>query len=654
MSASGQSYREVLRTYLKPQRGRVAGLAIALLSSIALQVLNPQILRYFIDTVMAGGPQPVLTLAALGFVAIACLRQGLEIVATYFSETVAWTATNDLRLDLAHHVLHLDLAFHKAHTPGELVERVDGDVDALSRFFSQFILQVVGNGLLVISVLGILWVEDWRAGLSLSLFALAALGILGRLQALAVEPWRVYRQISAEFYGFIAEYLSGLEDIRANGAVGYVMQRFYRLLRRWLAAFHKARFTSTLLWGGTVGLFTVGNAIALAIGAYLWQRQAITIGTVYLLFYYATLLQDPIERIREELEQFQQAIASLQRIQDLLSHHSQLHPGGQAVLPNGPLSVEFDGVWFGYETENRGDREQGIGNREQATGNRKEKGPKAENSKFKIQNTLREGQSPTKFKTAVSTSPLSTHALPHSSTPPLPTHLPDYILQNLTFDLPAGQILGLLGRTGSGKSTLARLLLRLYDIQRGQIRLGGIDLAAIPLRQLPHHIGLVTQDVQLFQTSVRHNLTFFNPHIPDEAIRQTLDHLGLMTWLNALPQGLDTQLGADSGGLSAGQAQLLAFARVFLKDPGLVILDEASSRLDPLTEQLIEQAVERLLENRTGIIIAHRLKTIERAEQILILEQGQIVEYGDRATLAQDPRSHFARLLRTGTDPQSR
>ena len=405
MSASGQSYRDVLITYLKPQRGRVTWLAIALLSSIALQVLNPQILRYFIDTVIAGGPQPVLTLAALGFVAIACLRQGLEIIATYCSETVAWTATNDLRLDLAHHVLHLDLAFHKAHTPGELVERVDGDVDALSRFFSQFILQVVGNGLLVISVLGILWIEDWRAGLSLSLFALAALGILGRLQALAVQPWRVYRQISAEFYGFIAEYLSGLEDIRANGAVGYVMRRFYQLLRRWLAAFHKARFTSTLLWGGTVGLFTVGNAIALTVGAYLWQRQAITIGTVYLLFYYATLLQDPIERIREELEQFQQAIASLQRIQDLLSHHSQLHPSGQAVLPNRPLSVEFDGVWFRYEKDGGKQRVEALGNREQGTGNREEKGPKAENSKFKTQNTLREGQSPTKFKTADSTTP---------------------------------------------------------------------------------------------------------------------------------------------------------------------------------------------------------------------------------------------------------
>ncbi len=577
MSKLGRTYHKFLVTYLSPQRGRVVGLTGALFASIGLQVLNPQILRYFIDAAVAGGPQRLLVLAALGFMAIALTRQSLAVAATYFSETVAWSATNTLRLDLVQHCLQLDLAFHKAHTPGELVERVDGDVDALSRLFSQFVLQVVGNGLLVACVLGVLWWEDWRAGLALSLFAVVALGILSRLQALAVGPWRVYRQISAEFYGFVGEYLGGLEDIRANGATGYVMDRFYRILRRWLKVFHRARLTSTLLWGTTVGLFSVGTAIALALGAYLWSRSAITIGTVYLLYYYATLLEEPIEKIREELEQFQQAAASFQRIQNLLQQQSHLSLGkqsaGQAILPQGALSVQFESVCFGYEAA--------------------------------------------------------------------PT------LENVTFDLPAGQTLGLLGRTGSGKSTLARLLLRLYNIQRGEICLGGVNVAEVPLSALPHRVGLVTQDVQLFQTTVRNNLTFFNPRILDEQILPTLADLGLMPWLERLPQGLDTQLGADSGGLSAGQAQLLAFARVFLKDPGLVILDEASSRLDPTTAALIEQAVDRLLNQRTGIIIAHRLETVRRADQILILEQGRVVEYGDRLTLTSSPTSRFSQLLQT-------
>lgn len=614
MCESRYSYRQFLLTYLSPQWWRVAWLAIALLSSIVLQVLSPQILRYFIDTVVAGGAQRLLVLAAGGFIVVASLRQGLEIAATYFSETIAWTATNQLRLNLAKHTLSLDLTFHKAHTPGELLERVDGDVNALSRFFSQFVLQVVGNGLLVVGILGVLWLEDWRAGLSLSLFVLLALGVLSRLQFLAVEPWRTYRQISAEFYGLIAEHLSGLEDIRANGAVGYVMNRCYKIMQRWLAAFHKARFTSTLLWGSTVGLFTIGNALALAIGAYLWNHNAITIGTVYLLFYYVTLLQEPIERIREELEQFQQAIASLQRIQRLLAHPNQLQAGGQAVLPKGALSVTFDEVWFSY-AEAGGIVED------------------CERSRFQVAPNADDLSPNTQYSTLI---------------PPF-TRPASYTLQSLTFHLPAGQVLGLLGRTGSGKSTLAQLVLRLYDIQRGQICLGGVDIAQMPLEELPHRVGFVTQDVQLFQTSVRNNLTFFNTHIPDSAIRQTLEKLGLMPWLEGLPQGLDTELGADSGGLSAGQAQLLAFARVSLKNPGLVILDEASSRLDPLTEQLIERAVDRLLENRTGIIIAHRLKTVERADQVLILEQGQAIEYGDRTSLAHNPDSRFYHLLRTGS-----
>ena len=193
------------------------------------------------------------------------------------------------------------------------------------------------------------------------------------------------------------------------------------------------------------------------------------------------------------------------------------------------------------------------------------------------------------------------------------------------------------------------MLLRLYDIQSGEIRLGDVPIAQVPLAILRQRVGLVTQDVQLFQASVRDNLTFFDARIRDSEILETLGNLGLTEWLSLLPAGLNTQLGANSAGLSAGQAQLLAFARVFLKNPGLIILDEASSRLDPVTEKLIEQAIDRLLQNRTGIIIAHRLSTIQRANQILILENGQVVEYGDRLLLMNHPQSHFSQLLKVNS-----
>jgi ABC-type multidrug transport system fused ATPase/permease subunit len=194
---------------------------------------------------------------------------------------------------------------------------------------------------------------------------------------------------------------------------------------------------------------------------------------------------------------------------------------------------------------------------------------------------------------------------------------------------------------------LARLLLRQYDPQLGEIRIGQVSLQEARLSDLRKRISLVTQEVQLFHASVRNNLTFFDRTIRDEQIQQVLHDLGLSSWYNSLPQGLDTELGSDGEGLSAGEAQLLAFARVFLREPSLVILDEASSRLDPTTEQLIEQAIQKLLVGRSGIIIAHRLATIQRADDILIIEDGQIREYGERIALLADPNSHFYHLMQS-------
>ena len=226
----------------------------------------------------------------------------------------------------------------------------------------------------------------------------------------------------------------------------------------------------------------------------------------------------------------------------------------------------------------------------------------------------------------------------------------EVVLQNVDFRLAPGKVLGLLGRTGSGKTTISRLLFRLYDPVDGSIRLGGTDLREASLQQLRQRIGIVTQDVQLFRASVRDNLTFFDDSIPDERILEAIHDLGLGPWLAQLPEGLDTRIDSGGRGLSAGEAQLLAFTRVFLKDPGLVILDEASSRLDPVTEHRIERAIDKLLHQRSGIIVAHRLATVQRTDEIMVIDRGKIVEHDSRARLAADPDSRFAQLLRTGLE----
>jgi ABC-type multidrug transport system fused ATPase/permease subunit len=216
--------------------------------------------------------------------------------------------------------------------------------------------------------------------------------------------------------------------------------------------------------------------------------------------------------------------------------------------------------------------------------------------------------------------------------------------------VPAGTTLGVVGRTGSGKTTLTRLLLRLYDPTSGTIRLSGVDLRCVPNANLRTRVAIVTQDIQLFSATVRDNLTFFDPTIADAQVWAALDMLGMGDWVHAQPNGLDTLLASGGSGLSAGEAQLLAFARAFLRDPGLIILDEASSRLDPATERRLEQALTQLLHGRTAIIIAHRLGTLDRVDHILILEDGRVRERGRRAELVRDPASHFAQLLKVGME----
>jgi ATP-binding cassette subfamily B protein len=217
----------------------------------------------------------------------------------------------------------------------------------------------------------------------------------------------------------------------------------------------------------------------------------------------------------------------------------------------------------------------------------------------------------------------------------------------VSLQIGAGQTIGLLGRTGSGKSTLIRLLFRLYDVTGGQIRLNGRPIHEYRIAELRQYVGLVTQDVQLFYASVRDNLTFFDRNIPDERLLSALHTLGLDAWLARQPHGLDTVLAAN-GAVSAGEAQLIALARVYLKQPQLVILDEASARIDPETEVLVERALDTVLRGKTTIIIAHRLQTVRRCDVIAVLADGVVLETGPEAVLRADTQSRYAAMLRQG------
>ncbi len=494
------------------------------------------------------------------------------------------------------------MPFHKLHTPGELIDRADGNVTQLSNFLSMFTVNVVGNGLLVVGILVLLFRENAWMGLGMLAYTLLTLLVLRSIQQLAVPRWAAERQSSARLYGYIEERISGAEEIRAAGAEAYVMRRLYEYMRDFTRKTRAAAVFSSLTYNLTNLVYVLGYAAGLAIGVILYMRGEASLGTVYLITYYVGMLSDPLQSIRGQVEDLQQASANIQRINELFNLRPQvgdLLPEGAAGrknLPGGPLPVSFQEVSFQYDDNQNGSNGAIVDGVGEINGS---------------------GQG--------------------------------NALTGVSFEIQPGRVLGILGRTGSGKSTLTRLLFRLYDPNQGSVRLGGLDLREVRLDDLRQRVAMVTQDVQLFQATVRDNLTFFNRAIPDERLELVLKQLRLWEWAQSLPNGLDTPL-AGGQSLSAGEAQLLAFARVFLKDPGLVILDEASSRLDPATETLMERAVDRLFAERTGVVIAHRLKTVQRADDILILEDGCVVEYGPRAALASDTTSRFYHLLQTGLE----
>jgi ATP-binding cassette, subfamily B, bacterial len=546
-------------------------LAAVLIAATGLQVIVPLILQGFIDSALAAAPIAALTSAGLAYLAVGVLQQGMSAVSTYLGADVGWRATNRLRHDLARHALGLDMGYHADTTPGEMIERIDGDVTAVSNFLSRFVVRLLGSALLLVGVVVVSTLQDWRMGAALAGYVAAVLTLMIRMRHLAERASEHERETSALLYGFIEERLDGLDDIRANGAGLHTMFVFVDVMRDFYRRTRKAWRTRAVFWVTSNTAYWTGDVIALAVGAWLALAGDITIGTAYLILQYVALVRTPIEQVAQEFQELQKAAGGILRIDALRARSSRMEETGTASAV-ADATVRFEGVRFGYEDRT--------------------------------------------------------------------------VLDGVEFTIPHGTTLGLLGRTGGGKTTITRLLARLYDPTEGRVTIGGVDLRDLDRTALRRTVGVVTQDVQLFGASVRDNLTFFREDQNDESIIEVLDRVGLGGWIRQL--GLHTELGAGGTGLSAGEAQLLAFARVFLQDPRVVILDEPSSRLDPMTESLIATATERIFSGRTAVIVAHRLETVRSVDSIMVVEAGRIVEHGVREDLASDPTSRYARLLAAG------
>jgi ABC-type multidrug transport system fused ATPase/permease subunit len=574
MSDEATSRWRALLALLRPDAKRWVGLGALVGTSSALALAGPLVVRRIVDEATAGTTATRLTRLALGFLAIALVSQAITVMSSWFATITAWRTTNEIRLGLARHVLNLDHEFHRRHTPGELIQRVDGDVTNVSEFLGRVVPRALGAALMVMGMIVVLTFVDWRLAVGTAAYLAISMAVVVRGRHRAVGESSDEMGSYARLYGGIEERLTAAEDLRANGASTHAMFRFVEESAEAMASSVRRERAFLRMWWAVQSSVAGGSVVALVVSTMLVSRNMITIGTAFLLFQYLLLLSRPLEDVVDHLETVQKANGAMVRVIDLLAVKPTILDQGRTSPPDGPLSVSFQHVSFGY-----GD------------------------------------------------------GVP--------------VLADVDLRFGAGRSIGIVGRSGSGKTTMSRLVLRLLEPTVGTVLLGGVPIAEIPLAELRRRVALIPQEVELFSGSVRDNVAMFDIAPTDDAVIAALRRAGL----DALADGdIHRQLGSGGTGLSAGESQLLALARVWLRKPDLVVLDEATARVDPITEARLEQAIAELMHGRTTIVIAHRLSTLRHVDDIVVLEHGEVIEFGERSALIENDSGHFHRLLELALD----
>ena len=573
-TAPGGSRWRALGALLRPDAWRWAGLGALVAAASAFTIAGPLVVRRIVDTTADGTTAGEITALALAFLAIAALAQLLAVIVAWLATVAAWRTTNGLRLTMTRHVLGLDHEFHRTHTPGELIQRVDGDITSVSEFLGQVVTKAAGAAMLVGGMVIVLTVIDWRLGIGMAVYVALAVAVIVSTRHRAISESSDEMGALGRLYGGIEERLTAAEDLRANGAADHVGWRFVEDSEEALVSAVRRERAFLVMWWFVQGAVAAGWVFALVVGAVLYDRGTISLGTAFLLFQFVLLVARPLEEVVHELETVQKANGAMVRVADLLAIRPNVLDEGTTSPPPGPLAVTGTHVNFDYGDDRP-------------------------------------------------------------------------VLHDVDVHIPAGRSVGIVGRTGSGKTTFSRLVLRLVEPTSGLVALNGVPIADIAFSELRRRVALVPQEVELFAGTLRDNVTLFDDARSDIEVVDALERVGLGALAAA---GVDRELGAGGAGLSAGEAQLLALARVWLRDPDLLVLDEATARVDPETEHRIEAAVVELMRGRTTLVIAHRLSTLKSVDEIIVFDRGRIIEHGDRVDLVGDDDSRFARLLAIALD----
>ncbi|MCC7235485.1 MAG: ABC transporter ATP-binding protein [Bryobacterales bacterium] len=576
----GKAYDGVLMRrlsrYLLPYKTAVAGAVVFLIANALLQIAGPWLTKLAVDRYLAPAPHSVPEWLAgwlsqqpyEGLTQISLLYLGVMILSLCFSflqgYMMQWTgqkAMFDLRRGLMEHLQQADVAYYDRTPVGRLLTRVTTDVDALNELFASGVVAILGD----ICVIVFLLTAMLRMSPELTLLLLAVtplvLLVTMRFRRDVRDSNRRIRSAIARINAFLQEHVTGVSVVQLFNRERRAAHDFDTHNREHMDAFKEAIVAYGWFYPVVEFLGMLALAGLLSFGGYRIREDELTLGALIAFFQYAMRFFRPIQDLSEKYNILQTAMAAAERVFQLLdAKPAVVAPAQAASLPAGPLTVEFDHVWFAYKGE-------------------------------------------------------------------------DWVLRDVSFRMEAGETVAVVGHTGAGKTTLTNLLLRFYDIQKGAIRVGGVDIRTLDPHALRRLFGIVLQDSFLFTGTLASNIRLGTETITAQQLREAAGRVNLLEFVDSLDRGFEHEVRERGAGLSTGQKQLISFARALAHNPRFLILDEATSSVDTETEQQIRDALANLIEGRTSIVIAHRLSTVQRANRIFVMHKGQLRESGSHQQL---------------------
>ena len=583
--------------YLRPYRAQVLVALVAIILKAGADVLGPYLTKVAIDKYLANrtashswldhylSSQPMTGIAQIAAIYLGLLLGSflLEFTQTYIMQWAGQKVMFDLRAEIFRHLQRLHIAFYDRNPVGRLVTRVTSDVDALNEMFTAGVVSIFEDIFVLVGIVAIMLNMSWR----LALITFAVLPIIayatGKFRKAVRESYRRIRIAIAKINAYLQEHVTGIVVLQLFNREKRSYEKFEKINRTHMDAFKDAILAHAIYYPVVEALSATAIACVIWFGGNQVIRSTVSLGVLVAFMQYAQRFFRPIQDLSEKYNILQSAMASSERIFKLLDTKAEIVSPETPLVAEGPGRIEFDHVWFAYRTM------------AQAAQEAASKGEK-----------------------------VATTAAADDY---------DWVLRDVSFTVDPGDTVAFVGHTGAGKTTIISLLLRFYDVQRGAIRIDGVDIRDMELADLRRRCGVVLQDPFLFSGTVADNIRLGTRGIADSSIEDAAEQVNVADFIRTLPGGFGEAVKERGSTLSTGQKQLISFARALAHDPKVLILDEATSSVDTETEFRVRDALTRMVKGRTSIMIAHRLSTIQRANKIVVMHKGKVREIGSHQQL---------------------